>query len=118
MARYDPCLLFGGSEDLLVLLLSLLESILEEVGVCKNNKLVGILVYRQSKWDELTLAVGEADGESLLLGLTLGDISGGVPDPAAVTADVGAQLHFRDDYKSALSVMTSKNWDIIQECSP
>ena len=66
-------------------------------------------MYRQSKWDELTLAVGEADGESLLLGLALGDIGGGVPDPAAVTADVGAQLHFRDDCKSALSVMTSNN---------
>lgn len=37
MARYDPYLLFGGTEDLLVLLLSLLESILEEVGVCKKQ---------------------------------------------------------------------------------
>lgn len=46
MARYDPYLLFRGTEDLLVLLLSLLESILEEVGVCKNNKLVGVHVYR------------------------------------------------------------------------
>ena len=109
MARYNPYLLFGGTEDLLVLLLSLLESILEEIGVCKNNKLVGVHVYHHSKWDQLTLAVGEADGESLLLGLALGDIGGGVPDPAAVAADVGAQLHFRDDCKSALSLMTSKN---------
>ena len=46
VARYDPYLLFRGTEDLLVLLLSLLESILEEVGVCKNKKLVGVHVYR------------------------------------------------------------------------
>lgn len=58
---------------------------------------------RSSEWNQLTLAVGEADGKSLLLGLALGDVGGGVPDPAAVTADVGVQLHLRDDYKIGLS---------------
>lgn len=46
----------------------------------------------------LTLAVGEADRQSLSLGLALGDIGRRVPDPAAVTANVGAQLHVGDDW--------------------
>lgn len=46
---------------------------------------------------ELTLTVGEADGESLSLGLAFADVRGGIPDPAAVTADVGRQLHVGDD---------------------
>lgn len=54
------------------------------------------------KENQLTLAVGKADGKSLLLGLALGDVGGGVPDPAAVTADVGAQLHLRNDYNIGL----------------
>jgi hypothetical protein len=45
----------------------------------------------------LTLAVGKTDGQGLSLRLALGDIGSGVPDPAAVTADVGAQLHVGDD---------------------
>ena len=49
---------------------------------------------------KLTLAVGKADSQSLGLGLALADIGGGVPDPAAVTADVGAQLHVGDDWNS------------------
>lgn len=49
--------------------------------------------------DKLTLAVGKTDSQGLSLGLTLADIGGGVPDPGAVTADVGAQLHVGDDWK-------------------
>lgn len=52
---------------------------------------------------ELTLAVGKANSQSLSLGLTLADIGGGIPDPAAVTANVGAQLHVRDDYRISIS---------------
>jgi hypothetical protein len=52
---------------------------------------------------ELTLAVGETDSQGLSLGLTLADIGGRVPDPAAVTADVGAQLHVGDDYAYLVS---------------
>ena len=57
--------------------------------VSEGLKVVGI--------KQLTLAVGETDGQGLSLRLTLRDIGGGVPDPAAVTADVGAQLHVGDD---------------------
>lgn len=46
----------------------------------------------------LTLAVGETDGQGLSLGLALADIGGGVPDPAAVAADVGRQLHVGNNY--------------------
>lgn len=63
-------------EEGLVLLLRLDEGFLEEVGI---------------------LAVGEADRERLSLGLALADIRGGIPDPAAVAADVGRQLHVGDD---------------------
>jgi len=63
-------------EERLVLLLRLDEGLLEEVGV---------------------LRVAEADGESLGLWLALRDIGGGVPDPAAVAANVGRELHVRDD---------------------
>lgn len=48
---------------------------------------------------QLTLAVGETDSQSSSLRLALADICGCVPHPATVTADVGAQLHVRDDYK-------------------
>lgn len=48
----------------------------------------------------LTLAVGEADRERLSLGLAFADIRGGIPDPAAVAADVGRQLHVGDDCES------------------
>lgn len=82
-------LLLGSTEELLVLLLSLLEGLLEEVGVCNGQS-----EYPGSPQNgSLTLAVGKADSQSLSLGLTLADIGGSVPNPAAVTADVGAQLH-------------------------
>ena len=45
----------------------------------------------------LTFAVGKADSQGLSLGLTLADIGGGVPHPAAVTTHVGAQLHIGDN---------------------
>ena len=44
-----------------------------------------------------TLSVGESNGQSDSLGLALADIGGGVPHPAAVGADVGRELHLRDD---------------------
>lgn len=44
-----------------------------------------------------TLRVAEADGKGDSLGLALRHIGGGVPDPAAVGADVGRQLHIRDN---------------------
>jgi hypothetical protein len=59
-------------EKSLVLLLGLDEALLEEVGV---------------------LGVAETDGESSSLGLALRNIGGGVPDPAAVAANVGRELH-------------------------
>ena len=59
-------------EESLVLLLGLDEALLEQVGV---------------------LRVAETDGKSSGLGLALRDIGGGVPDPAAVAADVGRELH-------------------------
>jgi hypothetical protein len=62
--------LFG--EKCFVLLLGLDEALLEEVSV---------------------LRVAETDGKSSGLGLALRDISGGVPDPAAVTADVRREFH-------------------------
>jgi hypothetical protein len=64
------------AEESLVLLLGLDKALLEEVGV---------------------LRVAETDGESSGLGLALGDIGGGVPDPAAVAADVGGELHVGND---------------------
>ena len=48
----------------------------------------------------LTFRVGEADGQGLGLGLTLGDVGGGVPHPAAVAADVGGELHVGNDWGS------------------
>jgi hypothetical protein len=59
-------------EQSLVLLLGLDEALLEEVGV---------------------LGVTETDGKSGSLGLALGNIGGGVPNPAAVAANVGRELH-------------------------
>ena len=47
--------------------------------------------------DVLTLAVAEADGKSLSLGLTLRNIGRGVPDPGAVAADIGRELHVGDN---------------------
>ena len=86
------CLLLGV-EELLVLHLGGLESILEGVGVYNH-----VSRSLTSSWIKLlTLTVGETDGQGLSLGLALGDIGGGIPDPAAVTADVGAQLHVGDD---------------------
>jgi hypothetical protein len=70
------CSLFLAEESL-VLLLGLDKALLEEVGV---------------------LGVAETDGESSGLGLTLRDIGGGVPDPTAVAADVGGELHVGNDY--------------------
>jgi len=55
---------------------------------------------------KLTLRVGEADGKGDGLGLTLADISSGVPDPAAVGADVGGELHVGDDWYR----ITSASW--------
>lgn len=46
----------------------------------------------------LTLAVGETDGERLSFGLAFADVGGRVPNPAAVAAYVGRQLHVRDNY--------------------
>jgi hypothetical protein len=46
---------------------------------------------------KLTLAVSETDGKSLSLGLALRNIGRSVPDPRAVTADVGGELHVGDN---------------------
>jgi hypothetical protein len=46
---------------------------------------------------ELTITVGEANGKGLSLGLTLTDVGGCVPHPAAVAADVGRELHVRNN---------------------
>jgi hypothetical protein len=59
---------------------------------------VSLLCSSGCRWNRrLTLAVGEADSQRLSLWLALADIGGGVPDPAAVAADVGRQLHVRDN---------------------
>lgn len=47
----------------------------------------------------LTLAVGETDSQSLSFGLTLTDISSGVPHPATVAANIGGQFHIRNNYQ-------------------
>lgn len=70
------CLVLLGEEGL-VLLLGLDEGLLEEVSV---------------------LGVAETDGKGSGLGLALRDIGGGVPDPAAVAANVGGELHVGNDY--------------------
>lgn len=44
-----------------------------------------------------TLRVGESDGKGDGLGLALGNVGGGVPDPRSVRADVGRELHLGDD---------------------
>lgn len=44
-----------------------------------------------------TLGVREADGKRLGLRFALTDVSGSIPDPAAVAADVGGELHVGDD---------------------
>jgi hypothetical protein len=59
-------------EECLVLLLGLDKALLEQVGV---------------------LRVAETDGKSSGLRLALRDIGGGVPNPAAVAADVRRELH-------------------------
>ena len=80
--------------DLLVLLLSLLEGILEEVGVYELLAKIFFVLYSEC---QLTLAVGKTDGQRSRLRLTLTDICGCIPDPATVTADIGVQLHVRDN---------------------
>jgi len=46
---------------------------------------------------KLTLAVAETDGKSLSLGLALRNIGRSVPDPRAVAANVGRELHVGDN---------------------
>lgn len=46
---------------------------------------------------ELTLAVGKTNGEGLGLRLAFADVGGGVPNPAAVAAYIGRQLHIGDN---------------------
>jgi hypothetical protein len=74
--QFDCCCSRVLAEEGLVLLLGLDKALLEEVGV---------------------LGVAETDGEGSGLGLTLRNIGGGVPDPAAVAADVGGELHVGND---------------------
>lgn len=47
----------------------------------------------------LTLGVKEANGQQLLLGALVGEVSVGVPDPGTVTACVRFQLHHRRDWR-------------------
>jgi len=46
----------------------------------------------------LTLAVSETDGQGLSLRFALTDVGSSVPDPAAVAAHVGRELHVGDNY--------------------
>lgn len=55
------------------------------------------MIYPVPQEGKLTLAVRETDGQGLSLGLALGDIGRGIPNPAAVTANVGAELHVGDN---------------------
>lgn len=50
-----------------------------------------------------TLSVGKSNSQGNSLGLTLADVGGSVPDPTAVRADVGRELHLRDDYRLLLT---------------
>lgn len=45
-----------------------------------------------------TLAVGETNSQGLGLRLALTDVGSGIPDPAAVAAYVGRELHVGDNY--------------------
>lgn len=74
-----------SSEQLLVLLLSLDERFLEQVGICTS---LSVIVYRQNS-GQLTLTVAEPDGKSLCFWFALANICRHVPDPAAVAANVG-----------------------------
>lgn len=80
-------LLLALGEELLILLLGLDEGLLEEVGV---------------------LAVAETDGKSLSLGLALRYVGGCVPDPTAVRANVGRELHVRDNCSHFVSATSSQ----------
>jgi hypothetical protein len=81
----NSCLL-RLSEQRLVLLLGFDECFLEEVGICTYLLARG---FGTSQITGLTLAVGETDSQSLGLRLALADVGSGVPDPAAVAANVG-----------------------------
>jgi hypothetical protein len=70
-----------------------LASIVMCISACK------ILWYSRA----LTFAVGKADSKSLSLRLALADVGGRVPNPAAVTAHIGRELHVGNHY-SQLSI--------------
>jgi uncharacterized protein YlxW (UPF0749 family) len=59
-----------------------------------QHECLTLIDRRRSK---LTLRVAETDGQGNGLGLTLANIGSSVPDPAAVRANVGRELHLRDD---------------------
>lgn len=84
-------------EKRLVLLLGFDESLLEEVGVCKISSVPHVIACVVVFVGKLTLAVAETNGKGLSLRLALGDICRGVPNPRAVTADVGGELHVGDN---------------------
>lgn len=91
------CSLLGA--DILVLLLSLFEGLLEGVGVWTEIYVRTEPFYMNEIFlgQSLTLTVGKADSQCSRLRLTLTNICGGVPHPATVTADIGVQLHVGDD---------------------
>jgi len=68
----------------LVLLLSLDECLLEAVRVCT----LSVLNPSSYMMCKLTVAVGKTDSKCLSLRLTLADICGSVPHPAAVASDI------------------------------
>jgi hypothetical protein len=79
----------------LAVLLGLQEGLLELVGICRFVLVVvkGIRVQTSSR----TVRVGESNSQGNSLGLALADISGSVPHPAAVRADVGGQGDLGDN---------------------
>lgn len=59
-----------------------------------------------------TVGVAESDSQGDGLGLALADIGGGIPHPAAVGADVGGELHLRDNYNAQVSNNISRHFRV------
>jgi hypothetical protein len=66
------------------------------------------LVFALSEADfprELTLSVGESNGQSLSLWLSLRNISNSGPDPGSVGSDVWSELHVADNCELSVSTV-------------
>src|SRR4051812_47834013 len=82
-----------GFEKSFILLLSLQECLFEQIGIC--HVLVPVILDGLRK--ELTLAVGESNGQSLRFRFAFRNIRGSIPYPTAVAAHIRRKLHVRND---------------------